>query len=214
MAKNTFGFAHLFSLGPKPKASEDEDDKKSKKAKGKGRAEKDDREDDDTDAEEDEKDPDAEEDDDGTDAEEDDDDTDAEEDDDDPDDEEDDDKEREDDGDAKKSGKATRQARQFERRRCARILSSKFAAANIGLAATLAFNTGMSSAEAVKVLKSHHRPQSKGQKNQSQRRSLDDRMRAEHQARLNPDSGSRAAGKSGLVSKMTSLYDGAVKGNK
>ncbi|WP_165476368.1 hypothetical protein [Klebsiella pneumoniae] len=60
-----------------------------------------------------------------------------------------------DDGDDdRKESKAVKNARIAERKRCARIFGSKHAAANPALAASLAFNTGMSSATAIDVLAS------------------------------------------------------------
>ena len=201
MAKNkTFSFAHLF--GGSVKATEDDDDKQSKKGrKAKGRAEEDDRDDDkrDDDAEDDrdddERDDDAEDDDGDSDADDDDDtDPDAE----------------EDDGDDRKEDKASRQARQAERRRCARIFGSKHAAGNISLAASLAFNTGMSSATAIDVLASTA-PASQPQS--ARRRTLDQRMQESHNVRLGQDGENKPGGKSALVSKMTSLYN-STKGEK
>ncbi|QZN97349.1 hypothetical protein [Symbiopectobacterium purcellii] len=191
MAKTKpFSFAHLFGGGAK--AAEEDEDKKSQKAKkAKGRAEEDDRDEDDTGAEEDEHDdPDAEDDD--PDAEDDDNDTDAE----------------DDDGDDRKDDKASRQARLGERRRCARIFGSKYAAGNISLAASLAFNTGMSSTAAIDVLKGNRQQQLQG----SRRRSLDDRMQSSEQVRLGQD-GTKPTGKSALVQTMTSLYN-STKGDK
>ncbi|EKS3673750.1 hypothetical protein QL374_003775 [Salmonella enterica] len=185
MAKKTFNFAHLMGFGKS--ASEEDEDKKAKKAKAR-KAEEDERdenaEDDDErddDAEEDERDENAEDDDD--------DDPDAE----------------EDDGDdgKKKDGKAARQARASERKRCARIFGSKHAAANPALAASLAFNTGMSSAAAIGVLASSSPAQ---QPQATHKRSLDQRMQ-DNQVRLGPDGGKSAAGKSALVEKMTGLYN-------
>ncbi|CAH6019726.1 hypothetical protein AI3057V1_1461 [Citrobacter freundii] len=186
MTKKTFNFAHLMGFGKS--ASEEDEDKKAKKAKARK-------------AEEDERDEDAEDDDERDDAEDDDRDEDAEDhdgDDGDPDAEEDDG----DDG-KKKDGKAARQARASERKRCARIFGSKHAAANPALAASLAFNTGMSSAAAIGVLASSapaKQPQA------THKRSLDQRMQ-ENQVRLAPDGGKSAAGKSALVEKMTGLYN-------
>ncbi|ALR75833.1 hypothetical protein [[Enterobacter] lignolyticus] len=193
MAKKPFSFTHLLGRGATA-ASEEEDDKKAKKAKGR-RAEEDDREDD---AEDEERDDDAEDDDRDENAE--DDDPDADDDEDDPDAED-------DDGNDRKEGKSARQARIAERKRCARIFRSPHAAANPALAASLAFNTGMSSAAAINVMASQApAPQP------TRGRSLDERMQASHQARLNPD-GEKQTGKSALVGKMTSLYN-SVKGEK
>ncbi|WP_432700740.1 hypothetical protein ACRUMN_07775 [Kluyvera cryocrescens] len=187
MAKKTFNFAHLMGFGKS--ASEEDEDKKAKKAKAR-KAEEDER---DEDAEDDdERDDDAEDDDRDEDAE------DGDGDDDEPDAEDDDG----DDG-KKKDGKAARQARASERKRCARIFGSKHAAANPALAASLAFNTGMSSAAAISVLASSAPAQ---QPQSTNKRSLDQRMQ-DNQVRLGPDGGKSAVGKSALVEKMTGLYN-------
>ncbi|SUX97467.1 hypothetical protein [Citrobacter youngae] len=187
MAKKTFNFAHLMGFGKS--ASEEDEDKKAKKAKAR-KAEEDER---DEDAEDDdERDDDAEDDDRDEDAE------DGDGDDDEPDAEDDDG----DDG-KKKDGKAARQARASERKRCARIFGSKHAAANPALAASLAFNTGMSSAAAISVLASSAPAQ---QPQSTNKRSLDQRMQ-ENQVRLGPDGGKSSAGKSSLVEKMTGIYN-------
>lgn len=193
--KKTFSFAHL--IGRSATASEEEEDKKAKKAKGR-RAEEDEREDD---AEDDEREDDAEDDERDDDAEDDGDDPDAAEDDDD----------SEDDGDdERKESKAVKNARAAERKRCARIFGSKHAAANPSLAASLAFNTGMSSAAAINVLASTAPATPPAA---TRKRSLDQRMQASHQARLNPDSGKKENGKSALVNQMTGLYN-SIKGDK
>ncbi|MDH0966981.1 hypothetical protein [Klebsiella michiganensis] len=192
MAKKPFSFAHLIGFGAS--ASEEEDDKKAKKAKAR-RAEEDERDDD---TEDDERDDDAEEDERDDDAEDDDDDPDASEEDD------------SDDDDDRKEGKAAKSARIAERKRCATIFRSKHAAANPSLAASLAFNTGMSSAAAIDVLASTA-PAS--QPKATRGRSLDQRMQENHDVRLGPDGDNKASGKSVLVSKMTSLYN-STKGEK
>ena len=192
MAKKPFSFAHLIGLGAS--ASEEEDDKKSKKAKAR-RAEEDERDDD---AEDDERDDDAEDDERDDDAEDDDDDPDASEEDD------------SDDDDDRKEGKAAKSARIAERKRCARIFGSKHAAANPSLAASLAFNTGMSSSVAIDVLASTA-PASQPQATRG--RSLDQRMQESHDVRLNPDGGKKENGKSALVNQMTGLYN-SIKGEK
>ncbi|HHG1482915.1 TPA: hypothetical protein ACPUNM_000620 [Klebsiella pneumoniae] len=192
MAKKPFSFAHLIGLGAS--ASEEEDDKKSKKAKSR-RAEEDERNDD---AEDDERDDDAEEDERDDDAEDDNDDPEASEEDD------------SDDEDERKEGKAAKSARIAERKRCARIFGSKHAAANPSLAASLAFNTGMSAAAAIDVLASTA-PASQPQA--TRKRSLDQRMQESENVRLGPDGGNKAGGKSALVSRMTSLYN-STKGEK
>ncbi|HBM3131065.1 TPA: hypothetical protein LVL98_004839 [Klebsiella michiganensis] len=186
MAKKPFSFAHL--LGRGASASEEEEDKKAKKAKAR-RAEEDKR-DDDPDASDDDPD----------------DDPDAS--DDDPDDDPD---ASDDDGDDdRKESKAVKNARIAERKRCATIFRSKHAAANPSLAASLAFNTGMSSAAAIDVLASTA-PVS--QPKATRGRSLDQRMQESHDVRLGPDGDNKASGKSALVSKMTSLYN-STKGEK
>ncbi|MBF8420971.1 hypothetical protein [Klebsiella pneumoniae] len=206
MAKKPFSFAHL--LGRGASASEEEEDKKAKKAKAR-RAEEDKR-DDDPDASDDDPDddPDASDDDpdDDPDASDDDgDDPDASDDDgDDPD-------ASDDDGDDdRKESKAVKNARIAERKRCATIFRSKHAAANPSLAASLAFNTGMSSAAAIDVLASTV-PVS--QPKATRGRSLDQRMQESHDVRLGQDGDNKASGKSALVSKMTSLYN-STKGEK
>jgi hypothetical protein len=194
MAKKPFSFAHLIGLGAA--ASENDEDQKAKKAKSR-KAEEDERDDDAED--DDERDDDAEDDDRDEDAENDDGDDndnapDAE----------------EDDGDDRKEGKAAKNARISERKRCARIFGSAHAASNPALAASLAFNTGMSSAAAINVLASSApvaQPQA------TRKRSLDQRMQESHDVRLGPDGGNKTGGKSALVNKMTSLYN-STKGEK
>lgn len=189
MAKKPFSFAHLIGFGAS--ASEEEDDKKSKKAKAR-RAEEDERDEDDErddDAEEDERDDDAEDDDDDPDASEEDD---------------------SDDDDDRKEGKAAKSARIAERKRCARIFGNKHAAANPSLAASLAFNTGMSAAAAIDVLASTA-PTSKPQA--TRKRSLDQRMQESENVRLGQDGEKPSGGKATLVNKMTSLYN-STKGEK
>ena len=194
MAKKPFSFAHL--LGRGASASEEEEDKKSKKAKARR-------------AEEDERDDDAEDEDRDDDAEDDERDDDAEDDGDDPDASEDDDSDDDGDNDRKES-KAVKSARIAERKRCATIFRSKHAATNPSLAASLAFNTGMSSAAAIDVLASTA-PAS--QPKATRGRSLDQRMQESHDVRLGQDGDNKAGGKSALVSKMTSLYN-STKGEK
>lgn len=191
MAKKPFSFAHLIGLGAS--ASEEEDDKKSKRAKAR-RAEEDERDDD---AEDDDRDDDAEEDERDDDAE----------DDDDPDASEEDDS---DDDDDRKKGKAAKSARIAERKRCARIFGSKHAAANPSLAASLAFNTGMSAAAAIDVLASTA-PATQPQA--TRQRSLDQRMQESENVRLGQDGEKPSGGKATLVNKMTSLYN-STKGEK
>ena len=187
MAKKPFSFAHL--LGRGASASEEEEDKKSKKAKAR-RAEEEQEEE----AEEEEQEEEAEEEEEDPDAEEEEDEPDA-----------------EDDGDDdRKESKAVKSARIAERKRCARIFGSKHAAANPSLAASLAFNTGMSSAAAIDVLASTT-PTSQPQA--TRKRSLDQRMQESENVRLGQDGENKAGGKSTLVNKMTSLYN-STKGEK
>ncbi|HHT2625771.1 hypothetical protein [Klebsiella michiganensis] len=194
MAKKPFSFAHL--LGRGASASEEEEDKKSKKEKAR-RAEEDERDDD---ADDEERDDDAEEDERDDDAEDDGDDPDASEEDD-----------SDDDGDDdRKESKAVKSARIAERKRCATIFRSKHAAANPSLAASLAFNTGMSSSAAIDVLVSTA-PASQPQG--TRKRTLDQRMQESQDVRLGQDGENKASGKSTLVNKMTSLYN-STKGEK
>lgn len=208
MARNKpFSFAHLWG-GASAAENDDDDDKKTKKSKAR-RAEDDDNnaEDDDDDKKEksrarsDENDDD--EDDDKKEK------SRARRADNDEDAEDGDDEDGEDDDDSKDA----RAARRAERTRCARIFSSKHAAGNPSLAASLAFNTGMSSAQAISVMASSGTvvpPEA----STSQRRSLDDRMRAEGNIRLGHDANkSSSTGKAGLAEKMTSLYNN-VTGKK
>ncbi|MBN3057981.1 MULTISPECIES: hypothetical protein [Pectobacterium] len=191
MAKKPFSFAHLIGRGAS--ASEEEEDKKSKKAKAR-HAEEDERDDD---AEDEDRDDNAEEDDRDDDAKDDGDDKDASDDDD-------------SDDDDRKESKAVKSARIAERKRCARIFGSNHAAANPSLAASLAFNTGMSSVAAIDVLASTA-PASQPQA--TRKRSLDQRMQESHDVRLGQDGEKAAGGKSTLVNKMTSLYN-STKGEK
>ncbi|KAA0547768.1 hypothetical protein F0327_25245 [Citrobacter braakii] len=210
--KSIMGFTHLFGFGA---SAEEDEEKKGKKAKAR-RAEGDDREDD---AEDDDREDDAEDDDREDDAEDDDREDDAEDDDDKPKGkghakraEEDDEDAEDDDGDDQKESASIRQARHAERMRCARIFGSKHAAGNPALAASLAFNTGMSSAAAISVMASTKvviGTAVPASTTASRARSLDERMREEHKPKLNPDSG-KPTGKSALVSKMTSLYNSAT----
>ncbi len=191
-----FTFAHL--IGRKAKATED-DDEKTRKAKGR-RAEDDDEEEN---AEND--DPESEEQDDeekgrkakkakSKKAGDDKDDPDAEDDEEDVEDEE--DAEEDDDN------KDVKKGRRAERKRCARIFGSKYAAGRPDMAAHFAFNTKMSSSEAISTLKAMGATQPV-----SSRVTLDSRMRAE-QVRVGQDveqvpTGSAAA----MAQKMTSLYN-------
>lgn len=191
-----FTFAHL--IGRKAKATE-EDDEKTRKAKGR-RVEDDDEEEN---AEND--DPESEDQDDEKEGHkakkakskktEDDDDKDP--------DAEDDDEDAEDNKDVKKGRRA-------ERKRCARIFGSKAAAARPDMAAHLAFNTNLSSSEAISTLKAMGGVSA----SQSNRRSLDARMREEEQVRLGQDAEVAPTGSAAsIVNKMTSLYN-SNKGGK
>ncbi|HHN8366736.1 hypothetical protein JA116_13230 [Morganella morganii] len=197
MADNKFTFAHLIGLGKKARASEDDEDKKVRKAKGRK-------------AEEDEPDEDAEDDEDREGAEDQDDEKQgrkakkakkAEGDDDDPDAEDDEDAEGDDEDDDE--NKDVKKGRRAERKRCARIFGSKAAAGRPDMAAHLAFNTRMSSSEAISTLKAMGAVQPA-----TQRASLDSRMRAEQQVRISPDAQAPAAGTAAaLVHQMTNLYN-------
>lgn len=203
MADNKFTFAHLIGLGKKARASEEDEDKKVRKAKGRK-------------AEEDEHDEDAEGDEDREGAEDQDDEKQgrkakkakkAEGDDDDPDaDDDDDDAGAEgDDEDAEgdDDNKDVKKGRRAERKRCARIFGSKAAAGRPDMAAHLAFNTRMSSSEAISTLKAMGTVQPA-----TQRASLDSRMREEQQVRISPDAQAPAAGSAAaLAQQMTSLYN-------
>lgn len=197
MAGNKFSYMHLIGLGKKAKASEEDEDKKVRKAKGRK-------------AEDDEQDESAEDDENREDAEEQDDekqgrkakkaegdDEDAEDDDDEN--AEGDDEDAEDDDD----NKDVKKGRRAERKRCARIFGSKAAAGRPDMAAHLAFNTRMSSSEAISTLKAMGAVQPA-----TQRASLDSRMRAEQQVRISPDAQAPVRGSAdALVQQMTSLYN-------
>lgn len=197
MADNKFTFAHLIGLGKKARASEEDEDKKVRKAKGRK-------------AEEDERDEDAEDDEDREGAEDQDDEKQGRKakkaggDDDDPDAEDDEDAEGDDeDAEDDDENKDVKKGRRTERKRCARIFGSKAAAGRPDMAAHLAFNTRMSSSEAISTLKAMGAVQPA-----TQRPSLDSRMRAEQQVRISPDAQAPAAGTAAaLVHQMTSLYN-------
>ncbi|MEY0976928.1 hypothetical protein AB7196_13335 [Providencia rettgeri] len=194
-----FTFAHL--IGRKAKATE-EDDEKTRKAKGRRvedgdeeeNAENDDPESEDQDDEKEgrkakkaksKK---------------------AEDDDDEDPDAEDDEEDAEDDED----NKDVKKGRRAERKRCARIFGSKAAAARPDMAAHLAFNTNLSSSEAISTLKAMGGISAP----QSNRRSLDARMREEEQVRLGQDAEVAPTGSAAsIVNKMTSLYN-SNKGGK
>ncbi|HEG4393471.1 TPA: hypothetical protein SD378_002097 [Morganella morganii] len=191
MADNKFTFAHLIGLGKKARASEEDEDKKVRKAKGRT-------------AEEDERDEDAEDDEDRENAEDQDDEKQGRkakktEDDDDDADAEGDEEDAEDDDE----NKDVKKGRRAERKRCARIFGSKAAAGRPDMAAHLAFNTRMSSSEAISTLKAMGAVQPA-----TQRASLDSRMRAEQQVRISPDAQAPAAGSAAaLAQQMTGLYN-------
>lgn len=200
MADNKFTFAHLIGLGKKARASEEDEDKKVRKAKGRK-------------AEEDEPDEDAENDEDREGAEDQDDEKQGRKakkakkaggDDDDPDAEDDEDAEGGDeDAEDDDENKDVKKGRRAERKRCARIFGSKAAAGRPDMAAHLAFNTRMSSSEAISTLKAMGAVPPV-----TQRASLDSRMRAEQQVRISPDAQAPAAGTTAaLVNQMTSLYN-------
>ena len=193
MADNKFTFAHLIGLGKKARASEEDENKKVRKAKGR-KAEKGER---DEDAEDDEDREDAEEKQ-GRKAKK------AEGDDDDPDAEDDEDAEGDDeDAEDDDENKDVKKGRRAERKRCARIFGSKAAAGRPDMAAHLAFNTRMSSSEAISTLKAMGAVQPA-----TQRASLDSRMRAEQQVRISPDAQAPARGSAdALVQQMTRLYN-------
>ncbi|EJD6038278.1 hypothetical protein [Morganella morganii] len=202
MADNKFTFSHLLGLNKKARSSEKEDGN-ARKAKGRS-------------AEEDERDEDAEDDEDREGAEDqgdekqgrkakkakkaegDDDDPDADDDDDDADAEGDDE-----DAEGDDDNKDVKKGRRAERKRCARIFGSKAAAGRPDMAAHLAFNTRMSSSEAISTLKAMGAVQPL-----TQRASLDSRMRAEQQVRISPDAQAPAAGSAAaLAQQMTGLYN-------
>ncbi|EBQ8620994.1 hypothetical protein F0675_23360 [Salmonella enterica] len=180
-------------------AEDEDDDKKAKKAKGRKAEDEEDEPDASEDDGDDEDDPDASEDD-GDDE-------------DDPDASEDDgDDEGADDGDDDKDAKAVKQGRRAERCRCARIFGSRYAADNPALAAALAFETGMSSAQAIKVMSTGGMPVWSSAR--PARISLDERMAGIKNIHLGRDEelASTASAK-GRVSAMISLYN-RVRGVK
>lgn len=189
------GFSHLFGRGAKATEETEDDKEKSKKAKGHQ-------------AEDDKKDPDAEENDDDQndnpddqdnkdpDANDDSDDADAEE-------------GEEGDGDDDKEDRNVKKGRSAERSRCARIFGSQHAAGRMDLAATLALNSGISSAAAIRILATTAAP---APASASRKRTLDERMQAANTPRPGQDAAKTSRGMS-MVQKMTSLYDSA-KGKK
>lgn len=190
MAK-PFSFMHL--IGRNAKASEEEEDKKVRKAKCR-KAEEDEQ---DEEAEDDENRKDAEDQDDEKQgrkvkkAEDDDDDDDADAEGDD------------DDAEGDDENKDVKKGRRAERKRCARIFGSKAAAGRPDMAAHLAFNTRMSSSEAIGTMKAMGAVQPV-----TPRASLDSRMREEQQVRISPDAQAPAAGSAAaLAQQMTGLYN-------
>lgn len=187
-------FAHL--LGRRALADEsdehdetEEDEEKGKKGqKAKGRK-----------AEEEKDDPDADDDEN--------DDPDADDDSDDPDAEEDDEKGA-DDGDDDDDNKAVKKGRRAERNRCARIFGSKYASGNTALAASLAFDTGMSSKQAISVMASSGvQARAPGG---STRVSLDQRMAAVKNHHLGEDNKPASTSTpKGAASAMAALYNRA-----
>ncbi|OTA14212.1 hypothetical protein Xvie_03899 [Xenorhabdus vietnamensis] len=186
-----FKFAHL--LGAKARAADEHDeDEKARKAKSR-RAEEDEHEED---AEDDEEREDAEEQDEEKEgkkakkakkakSEDDDDDPDAEDNDPDADDNED-----------------VKKGRRAERKRCAQVFGSKYAAGRPDMAAHLAFNTRMSASEAINTMKVMGVIQPA-----MTRVTLDSRMQAE-QVRLGPDAQQPAKGSAAaLAQQMTGLYN-------
>lgn len=185
MANNKpFNFAHLLGMGRKASDKDDDEDEKAKKAKKAKSRRAEEQEEENAEEEEEE----AEEEEEEEEASEEDEDA------------------EDDDGDDQKEGKSARKARVAERKRCARIFGSEHAASNPALAASLAFNTGMSSAAAINVLGGSAPAPSVSQP--SRKPSLDERMERAHQARLKPD-GAAKTGKSALVEQMTGLYNNA-----
>ena len=107
-----------------------------------------------------------------------------------------------DDGDDHVDDPDDKQARMDERTRCARIFGSSHAADNPALAASLAFNTGMSSAAAIQVM-SNTSPQVSAP-SASRRMNLDERMRAENLPKLKQDT-RQQGGLTALVSQYQKL---------
>ncbi|PHM60630.1 hypothetical protein Xsto_03829 [Xenorhabdus stockiae] len=189
-----YKFAHL--LGAKARAT-DEHDEEEKACKAKSRR-----------AEEDERDENAEDEDEKENADEQEDENKgkkgkkakkakSEDDDDDPDaDDNDDDPDADENEDVKKGRRA-------ERKRCATIFGSKYAASRPDMAAHLAFNTRMSASEAINTLKAMGVTQPA-----ATRVTLDSRMQTEQQVRLGPDAQQPAKGSaSAIAQQMARLYD-------
>lgn len=110
---------------------------------------------------------------------------------------------RDEDAEDDDENKDVKKGRRAERKRCARIFGSKAAAGRPDMAAHLAFNTRMSSSEAISTLKAMGAVQPA-----TQRASLDSRMRAEQQVRISPDAQEPVRGSAdALVQQMTRLYN-------
>ncbi|TOQ37548.1 hypothetical protein, partial [Vibrio parahaemolyticus] len=108
------------------------------------------------------------------------------------------------DGEDDEDNKDVKKGRRAERKRCARIFGSKAAAARPDMAAHLAFNTNLSSSEAISTLKA----MGGAPEPQSNRRSLDARMREEEQVRLGQDAQAAPKGSAEAVAqRMTNLYN-------
>lgn len=197
MAKQKlFSFAHLIGRGAS--ASEEDESKKAKAKKAEDDKEKDDPDAEDDNGNDDDKDKDskAKGSDDNPDDPDADDDPDAE--------------EGDDDGENDDDNKDVKKGRRAERQRCAAIFGSKHAAKNQALAASLAFNTGMSSKDAINVMATS------GSVNvvaPPRRQSLDERMRG-NSPHIGPDANNVDKGTpQALASSMTSLYN-KMKGKK
>ncbi len=107
-----------------------------------------------------------------------------------------------DDGDDHVDDPDEKQARMDERTRCARIFGCPHAAGNTALAASLAFNTGMSSAAAIQVM-ANTAPQVSAPA-AARRMNLDERMRAENLPKLKQDT-RRQGGLNALVSQYQKI---------
>lgn len=195
MAENKFSFGHL--LGRKAKATEDEEEK-ARKAKSR-QTEEDEHDENDKDREDTEEQDDEKRSRKGKKAKT------AEDDDPDAEDDEGDDQDAEDDED----NKEVKKGRRAERQRCSRIFSSQYAAGRPDMAAHLAFNTKLSSAEAINTLKMMDAVQPT-----TARVTLDSRMRAERQVRIAPDANQPVSNSANAIaSRMKNLYN-TTKGKK
>lgn len=200
MSKKIRGFGHLFGFSAsaseedkddREEGTEEKDDDKNQKKGKKAKGRKAEDEKDDPDADDDSDDPDADDDSDDPDAEEDEDDKGA------------------DDGDDDDDAKSVKQGRRAERNRCARIFGSKHAAGNPALAASLAFNSGMSSKQAIRVMSSSGLLATAAA-NPSGRVSLDQRMAQVKNHHLGEDEKpANASTPKGTASVMSQLYNRA-----